>query len=235
MKEVTAFLPCRKNSKRILNKNIRPFAIYEYGIFELKINQLISCNDISKIIISTDDPQIIKLAKLFINKGIKEIILDIRAEFLCSSKTTTDQIIKYASSLIDSGIVLWTHATSPFVNSKIYSDAIKKYFDNLSYRFDSLMSVNPIKGFIWDHNGPINYDINDIKWPFTQSLEKIYEVNNAIFLADIDIYRTFNNRVGENPFLFEMSKLHSVDIDYEEDFIFAEKIALSDLNLISKF
>ena len=33
-----------------------------------------------------------------------------------------------------------------------------------------------------------------------------------------------NHRIGQKPYFFEMSEIESVDIDYENEFLLAEKI-----------
>ena len=37
---ISFFIPIRKNSKRIKNKNVRPLPNFRYGLTEMKINQL---------------------------------------------------------------------------------------------------------------------------------------------------------------------------------------------------
>jgi len=45
-----------------------------------------------------------------------------------------------------------------------------------------------------------------------------------VFIADTSVYKKMNDRIGENPVLFEVNTLQGIDIDWEEDFITAEKI-----------
>ena len=62
------------------------------------------------------------------------------------------------------------------------------------------------------------------KWPRTQDLEKIYEVNSAIFIASKKIYSEERDRVGISPYLLIHDSLQSVDVDWEEDFEIAERL-----------
>ena len=98
------------------------------------------------------------------------------------------------------------------------------YKKKITCGFDSLMSVNKIQNFLWKNGRPINYDYKKNKWPRTQDLEPIFEINSAIFIANKDIYENLGNRIGNNPFLFENSKMQSFDIDWEEDFVLAQKL-----------
>ena len=70
----------------------------------LKLNQLIKVKQINEIILSTDDKKI-KFAKKFNNKKIKYY----RPKKLSTSKTKTDNLIKYAGNLFNKNEhVLWT-------------------------------------------------------------------------------------------------------------------------------
>ena len=86
------------------------------------------------------------------------------------------------------------------------------------------MSVSRLQTFIWDESGAVNYNRSREKWPRTQTLPVWYEVNSAIFLAPIAIYKNRKDRIGDNPILYELKHMASVDIDWEEDFVLAEKL-----------
>ena len=52
----------------------------------------------------------------------------------------------------------------------------------------------------------------------------MYEVNNAIFISSRENYLKYNDRIGKKPFLLEIEKIKSFDIDWPEDFLIAENI-----------
>ncbi len=222
-KPVIAFLPCRSGSERVPRKNIRKFATYRHGLIEIKLNQLLKCKTIRKIILSTNDHDIIDFVSTF---NDSKIIIDERSDELSSSATSTDDLINYSHSLIDDAHILWTHVTSPFVTAEKYTHIIKKYFTCFEEGYDSLMTVTPLYNFIWDDSGPINYDPEKEKWPRTQSLKKLFDINSAVFLASDEIYKKFNNRIGKHPYLFSLDRLEGFDIDWEEDFILAQELLI---------
>ncbi|RAP27111.1 acylneuraminate cytidylyltransferase [Candidatus Marinamargulisbacteria bacterium SCGC AG-333-B06] len=219
MSRCTAFLPCRKGSQRIPNKNIKPFAEHKKGLLEIKLNQLQDSRYINKIILSTNDSDIIKFAKRFPSK---KLFIDHRSDSLCSSETSTDDLISYIPSIISSKHILWTHVTSPFIHSLLYDKIIKMYFNSIKDGYDSLMTVTKHQNFFWDNTGPVNYNCKKEKWPRTQTLKKLYEINSAIFLTSINCYKKYKNRIGKNPIKYPLNKLESTDIDWPEDFHFAE-------------
>jgi len=218
LSKVIAFLPMRKGSQRVKNKNIKDFAGIKGGLTFIKITQLLKAKKIDKIIVSTNDEEVKDIALSF---NSDKIFIDDRPEYLASSSTSTDDLVKYVPEIVNGGIVLWTHVTSPFVDEKIYDDMIEKYLSSLD-KNDSLMSVTKIQKFLWDNEKPINYDKSKEKWPRTQTIEPIYEINSGAFIADIEIYKSLNDRVGEKPFLYELSEKQSFDIDWEDDFELAE-------------
>lgn len=221
VEKLSAFLPCRAGSQRILNKNTRRFAHFEYGLLELKVNQLLNCDRIEKVYLSTDDIKIIDYASA-INDS--KLIIHERNSYLSSSSVSNDALIQHAADLIEDKHILWTHVTSPFVTSELYSKMIERYFVDLGSKCDSLVSVKSLKCYIWNQDGPINYSRKSEKWPKTQDLPSLYEINSACFIAPHTTYEHYKDRIGENPFLYELSGIESIDIDWPDDFMLAEKL-----------
>lgn len=218
----TVFLPCRAGSQRVKNKNVRKFADTEGGLLRIKLEQLKKIDKVSEIILSTNDPAVIKIAE---ELNIDKLKIDVRPEHLCTSETSTDDLINYIPEIIKDGIVIWTHVTSPFLDEKFYNKAIEVYEENTKDNsFDSLMSVLPLQGFFWNENGPITYDRQVEKWPRTQTIKKIFEIDSGIFINSIENYKRLQDRIGYKPFLFETNKIDAFEIDWEEDFFIAEQI-----------
>ena len=218
---INVFLPCRSGSQRVKNKNIRKFHKYKFGLIELKINQLLKVKEIDQITTSTDDKKIIKFLQKLNKKKIK---IDIRPKKLASSKTKTDDLIRHASKLFNKDDhILWTHVTSPFFDEKNYRDAIIKYKKNLK-KYDTLVGSNAIQDFIFNQNKPINYNFKKTYWPNTQTLKKLYKINNTVFLTSAKNYVKKKNRIGSKLFFYNVDKINSIDIDNLDDFKLAEKI-----------
>lgn len=128
--------------------------------------------------------------------------------------------------LIKEGHILWTHVTSPFVTGPIYDEMIAAYRTALAEGYDSLMATTLIHGFLWDRNGPINYDRSVEKWPRTQTLLPLHEINSAAFLTSAEVYAAQDDRIGKNPFKFGMDKITGMDVDWPADFLIAESMVL---------
>lgn len=225
MEKYSFFLPTRKGSERVKSKNTRTFAGVEGGILRVKLQQLINVDRISSIIVSTNDEETIKVAKSIDSDKIRIII---RPEELCLSSTVIEDFINYIPTIVDAEHIFWVHATAPMVNEKILNNALNIYEREVlnGNKYDSLLSVNKIQQFLWSEkeNKCINHDRSIVKWPRTQDLEPLYEINHAFYINSRENYLKYHDRIGEMPFLFELDKIHAFDIDWEDDFKIAEII-----------
>jgi CMP-N-acetylneuraminic acid synthetase len=217
---ISVFLPTRKGSERVINKNTRDFAGLKGGLLKLKLTQLLSSHLISEVILSTDDPSSINVAESFQSKKIKIIK---RPEALALSSTSLVDLVQYVPTICNAEHILWTHVTSPFVLADDYDAICEKYIKQIKVGNDSLMTVKPIRNFIWDkdQNDLINR-INSEKWPRTQDLKVYYEIDSAVFLSSRANYLKYGDRIGTYPYLYEMDGIKSFDVDWEEDFKLAE-------------
>lgn len=219
MKPNIVFLPCRKGSQRVPNKNTRPFAGVEGGLLRIKLEQLLACMKIDKIYLSSDDEVVLNIGR---EMNDDRIVIDRRPDYLCQSSTSTDDVVKYVPELIkEDATIIWTHVTSPFLKAETYDVIIETYYKNQPM-YDSLMSVNELRTFIWDKNGAVNYNRKIEKWPRTQTLESWYEINSGVFIADRSVYTQLHDRVGKHVFPYPTTKMESLDIDWPEDFEMAE-------------
>ena len=222
---ISLFLPVRTGSTRAINKNTRPFAPNGDSLVHIKLSQLIKVKDFYEIIFSTNCPIALKIAEDF--KTLDERIKIIRRpEELCQNNTKVGDIIKYVTTLTNSDHIMWTHVTSPFVNEHDFRSAIKTYMEVLDHSHDSIVSFNKLQNFIWDNDEKqvVNNKSKENRWPNTQDLKPLYEINHAFYLTSRNIYIERNDRVGSNPFLYECEGEKRIDIDWEFDFQFAQKV-----------
>ena len=232
--DLSIVLPMRAGSQRVPKKNTKPFAGYRYGLADLKIRQLLGVPGVSEIIVDTDEPLIVDIVdSLGLSKQERsKIRVEPRDPNFSGSDITTDSLIRYLANKLETKDVLWTHVTSPFINASVYVDAIQSYFERDRAQYDSLMSVTVLQEFIWDDQGPCNYDVKVERWPRTQTLPKWHFVNSGMFICDSSFYRDKGDRIGSKPFLFEIDKIIGFDVDWPIDFEVAEYIAIQRPELI---
>lgn len=222
MKErVAFFLPTRKGSERVKNKNTKPFAGIEGGLMENKIKQLVETKFLDEIILSTNDETCMAIAEKYAAKDSRVKIIP-RPEELCLSSTNLQDLICYVPTITDAEHILWGHVTTPLAGADQYDAGIQLYLDNLKNGYDSLVGVTELKNFLLNKEGKLVNNSTDIPWPRTQDLEPLYPINHTMFLAKREVYVEQKNRLGKKILLYVMDELHSFDIDWPDDFIIAE-------------
>ena len=144
---ISFFIPIRKNSKRIKNKNIKKINNYKLGLTEIKVLQLEkflkkkNYNINYEVIVSTDCSKI----KLFIKK-YKWIKIHNRSKKL-STDDCLDNLIKEVPKICKGKFILWTHVTSPLFNEECYRQFIAKFIQNTK-KYDSAFSADIAGTFI---------------------------------------------------------------------------------------
>jgi CMP-N-acetylneuraminic acid synthetase len=222
--DICFFLPTRKGSQRVKSKNTRPFAGTDGGILEVKLKQLLNSKTLSSVVLSTNDELSMEVASK-IDPSQEKIKVIQRPDHLCLDTTKLTDLITYVPEIINQKHIIWGHTTTPFVDAADYDKGITEYFSKLKEGYDSLISVMPLQNFLLDKDGDVfNYDAGENRWPRTQDLPVLYEVNHAMFITSRDIYIHEKNRVGAKPYLYEQDKIKSFDIDWEDDFLIAEAI-----------
>lgn len=229
MKEhIAFFLPTRKGSERVKNKNTRPFAGIEGGLMENKIRQLISSKMLDEIILSTNDEMCMDIAQKYTKDSRIKIIP--RPDSLCLSSTNLQDLICYVPTITGAEHILWGHVTTPITDADEYDKGISYYYSKLAEGYDSLVGVTELKNFLLNKKGVLVNNTTPIPWPRTQDLEPLYEINHTMFIAKREVYEKQKNRIGQKPLLYIMDKVHSFDIDWEEDFALTE-IVYNNINI----
>jgi N-acylneuraminate cytidylyltransferase len=219
--KVSFFLPTRKGSQRVINKNTRPFAGNEGGLLLHKLRQLLTMEMVDEVVLSTNDENCIEIAETILD-DFKKLVIDRRPDYLCLDSTNLSDLIAYVPEVVSGDHIVWGHVTTPFADARIYDNGINCYLDGLKSGFDSLVSVQRFQNFLLNQQGKVINNASSRPWPRTQDLEALYEVNHVMFIASKDIYVREKNRLGSRPYLFEMNKIESFDVDWEEDFKMAE-------------
>lgn len=219
---ISVFLPMRKGSVRVANKNIREFGSYKLGLTELKLLQLLKVERVKEIVISTDSVEIKEYAESLTDRRIR--FLDRPLELF--GNCDTDELISYVVNNLDFDHLLWTHVTSPFFDNDSYNALIDKYSEILSHGiYDSIATVDRHQTFMFDSLGAPMFDRSVKRWPRTQTLNPYYSINSAAFLAGRDVCRRRDDRIGDRPYFYESSLLESIDIDTSEQFDFGSTLA----------
>ena len=208
--KLTALVPVRKGSERVVNKNIRPFG--DSSLLELKIRALKKVGSIDEVVVNSDCDMMLGIAK---DMGVSSYK---REDYFASSKVNNSEYFKHVAENTDSDYIMYSPVTCPFIKVDTYKWAIERFFKNDS--FDSLITAFPVKHHMWLDGKPINY--NPENSPNSQDLPDILGVSYGISIISKTLMIKRKNVVGYNPFFYELGELESVDIDTEIEFKFAE-------------
>jgi len=202
---MTAIIPVREGSTRLKNKNVAPFA--GTNLLLHKIQQLKQVKEIDQIVVSSDSDMMLAMAK---EGGAR---IHKRAKEYCDEKSKTfGEVVKHIAGSVDGDDILWATCTSPLVFPKDYKAAIADYYKALEIGFDSLMSVESFKRYIWDENGPLNYELG-IKHVPSQQLPTMYFVTDGILIAPREKMIDWSYFHGPHPYKFLVNKRTGCDID----------------------
>lgn len=211
MAKITAVVPVRKGSQRIISKNTRSFA--DTTLLDLKLKVLKHVKGLDQIIVNTDCETSMDIAKLH---GV-----DIyrREDYFASSAVTNNVHWRHIAEVTDTDVLMMAQTTSPMIKVSTYQQALDDFL-NVDNQYVSINSVSPEKKFLWLDGKPMNYDIN--KTPKSQDLPNIVSLNFAITIINKKTMFEKGNVIADNPKFIELDKMQSIDVDDQLDFEFAE-------------
>jgi len=210
-KKVTAIIAVRKGSKRIKNKNIRPFA--DTSLLENKIKQLIRTDCADEICVSSDCEEMLAVAN---NLGVTAIE---REKKYATDDVPMNDVYRHLSSLAKNEHILYVHVTSPLLEDKSLIECVEAY-KKLEKSYDSLATVTRLEEYIWNDSGAVNYDPNH--HPRSQDLPRWYCLNFAVNILPKEIMYERKNIVGQKFYPFFLNDIESIDVDNMVDFEYAE-------------
>lgn len=218
MNKFVALVPMKAHSERVRNKNIRD--LHNKPLFYYILETLKKCSRISQVYVDTDSD----IIKEMILSDFENVQIIDRPEYLIGDSVSMNEIIGYDLTQIDTDYFLQTHSTNPLLAVGSIENAIDLFINNKEY--DSLFSVTRVLKRYYNSNvEPIHHDID--KLIKTQDLEPLFEENSCIYLFTKQSFEANKNRrIGKNPYMFEINKIESMDIDDEIDFKIVEKIMM---------
>ena len=215
-------ITARGGSKGIPHKNIKPLNGKPLIYYAIDVaRQYVSDEDIC---VSTDGDDIIKTVEDY---GLRVPFK--RPVELASDTAGSYEVILHAVKFYeDKGIhydnVVLLQPTSPF-RTKEDVEGCKAKYDN---GCDMVVSVKPASAnpyydiFEEDSNGHLVISKGDGKITRRQEAPKCYEYNGAVYVINIDSLKTQHMNDFQKIRFFEMSEIHSVDLDTILDWKYAE-------------
>ena len=200
----------RHHSQRVPGKNYRPLA--GKPLFHHIIETLRSVSEINQVVVDTDsEPVMDGVGRLF-----PDVKLIQRPEHLRADNIPMNEILLHDTEQIESDFYLQTHSTNPLLKAETVSQAIRTFFSEYP-NYDSLFSVTRLQTRLYFQDGhAINHDPRELIQ--TQELPPVYEENSCLYLFTRENLLKQHHRIGERPFLFDITPKEAWDIDDELDF-----------------
>lgn len=208
--KTVAFVPIRLNSKRVVGKNLKMLGGKPLMCYVL--DTLAKVKGVDEVYVYCSNEEV----KKYLPKGVSFLK---RPEYLDRDETLGKEIYEEFTQTIDADIYVLAHTTSPFMKRETFETALSK-IKNEDY--DSAFSAEKVQTFAWYKGKTLNYDLKEI--PRTQTIEPIYVETSSFFMFKRDVWKVHKQRIGFKPYMALVDKIEGVDIDWPEDFAFAEKI-----------
>jgi len=209
--KVTFLLPMKGHSERVPDKNMRLFG--KRPLYHLILNELLKSRFLEAVYIDTDSSKISEdLEKNFPDVKIIDRPVELRGD-----EVSMNRIIGHDLSVISGDYFLQTHSTNPLLRRDTIDSAIEFYFNNIE-KYDSVFGVNRIQSRLYTGEGKaLNH--NPEKLIRTQDLPPLFEENSNLYIFSRSSFKQAGNRrIGTNPFMFEVPRIESLDIDTQADF-----------------
>jgi CMP-N,N'-diacetyllegionaminic acid synthase len=219
-------IPARRNSQRLKRKNkkfLAGFPLYTYTV-----KSAVESNCFEKIILSTDDEDIIEETKHSPYKDAVEVRL--RPDSLSGSDIRIKDLVKHLleEEQSDYDYVASLQPSSPFRNMQHVREAFSLIEQSGA---DTLVSVvhysfSPSLALRFnDQDRLVSYfEQRPINWVRESMFKEAFHMNGAIFLAKAPYYKEAGTFLDEGTVGYIMKRFSSLDIDTIDDFELAECI-----------
>lgn len=220
-----AIIPARGGSKRIPRKNIKPFFGKPMIAYSIEAAQDSGCFD--KIIVSTDDSEIAKIALKF---GAE--VPFIRPNKISDDHATTIDVIKHAIDWCEKqswnlDLICCIYATAPFLlGSDLVQglDVIERNAD-LEYVFSATSYSFPIQRAIkLTQSGNVEMFAPENELVRSQDLEESYHDAGQFYWGKVTAFKTGKKFFQKHSSIVELPRERVQDIDTLEDWKFAEAL-----------
>lgn len=204
----------RHNSERVPGKNYREIA--GKPLYAHILETLLSVPEITTVVVDTDSPVIMDGLK----KNYPTVMRLQRPDHLIDGHISMNTILLHNTKQVQADYYLQTHSTNPVLRADTIQKAVRTFLESCTEKqYDSLFSVTRLQTRLYDKDGkPINHDTN--KLLRTQDLPPVYEENSCIYIFDRNTLERRQNRIGDQPIMFEIPATEALDIDEELDFVF---------------
>ena len=209
--KVIAVVPMKLNNRRLPQKNTKPFTNGKPLCYYI-LSTLLSIPEIDNVYVYCSNPDI----QNYIPEGVVYLK---RSESLDQDTTKMNEVLQSFAKDVPADVYVMTHTTAPFISADSIREGLRHVLEG---KYDSSFAAKKIQDFLWKDGKPVNYSLDNI--PRTQDLEPLFEETSGFYIYNTDVMTKLNRRIGDNPFVVEVSEIESIDIDEPDDFQIADAV-----------
>ncbi len=215
--KVVALVPIKMNNERTPGKNTKRFSDGT-PLIHFILKALKGAQEVDETYVYCSKEEI----KEYLIDGVNYLKRDEKYD---TAQANVNDMFYAFSQAVPADIYVLAHATAPFQLSESIDKGIKAV---KSGEYDSAIAVKRHQDFFWLNGKPLNYDPQNI--PRTQDLDPIYMETTGLYIFTKDVIEKLRRRIGEKPFILEVSEIEATDINNPIDFEIADAIYTSILS-----
>ncbi len=213
--KIVAVMPIKLKNERCPGKNTKMLG--DRPLLQYELTTLKQTNMLDKIVVYCSDEKICE----YLISGVEFIK---RPRELDEPTSNFNQIFASFKEKVDADIYVYAHATAPFVKLDTMMECIMAV---KSGNYDSAFCAIKLQDFLWQNGQPLNFDAENL--PRTQDLTPIYQETSGVYVFTKEVFEKYRRRIGEKPYIKEISYKETVDIDTPDDFKLAELFVKSEV------
>ncbi|MBR4651577.1 MAG: acylneuraminate cytidylyltransferase [Prevotella sp.] len=206
--KIVAIMPLKLKNERCPGKNTRMLG--KKPLLRYELDSLIETRLCDSINVYCSNEEVVP----YIPQGVEFIK---RPTFLDLPTSNFTQIFENFMRENDADIYVYAHATAPFITVETMTECINAV---KSGKYDSAFCAVKLQDYLWQDGMPLNFDATNL--PRTQDLKPIYQETSGVYVFTKQVFQDLRRRIGEKPFIREVTFKEAVDIDTPEDFRLAE-------------
>lgn len=207
-KKLVAVMPIKLNNERLPGKNTK--LLGDKPLIQYQLDMLLQVEEVDEIYVYCSNPAV----KEYLPEGVQFLQ---RSEKLDLPTANFSEIFTSFMQEKDADVYMYVHATAPFVTVETTKECIEAVCEK---DYDSAFCAVMIQDFLWKDNKPLNFEADKV--PRSQDIEPIWRETSGVYVFEKEVFSSLHRRIGNNPYIKNVSFKESIDINNPEDFVLAE-------------
>lgn len=208
--KIIAVMPIKLNNERLPGKNT--MMLGSKHLLQYELDNLLEIAEIEQIYVYCSSDEICQFLP-------DNIVYKKRPPYLDLPTSNFTQIFQSFMKEHEADIYVYAHATAPFIKKETMQECINAV---LNGRYDSAFCAEKIQDYLWSEGIPLNFNASNI--PRSQDLKPVYRETSGIYVFKKEVFQKKLRRIGDMPYIKQVSFKEAVDINTIEDFKLAEAL-----------